>query len=470
MISEDQQPLLVPWRALLAALAVALLAALAGERLVDLERETDAQARRQAVLAEASGIRSRIEGEINASVHLALGLAAYVSAKPDLTREDFEAVARALVRSGHHVRNVALAPDNVVLHVYPLQGNEAVVGLEYARHPAQFPAVRRAMESGEPVVAGPIKLVQGGEGLINRVPIYLSDAQGGRGRYWGIASVALDARGLFHAAGLYAPPADLTVALRGRDGEGAQGEVFLGDAALFAGDAVLLDVLVPGGRWQLAVAPAAGWNTPDAQRRAAYLRLAAVVLALVLGGLVYGVLAERQMIRHLALHDSLTRLPNRRLFNDRLQLALARAERAKGRLALLYMDLDGFKEVNDSLGHRAGDRVLVETAQRIATLIRKSDTLARVGGDEFMVILPDCSAVEDAQRTAGKIIAGVREPIGLGGRSAHIGVSIGIAMYPEDGREPDDLVRAADRAMYAAKEVGNSARHLGPQPAAQTGA
>jgi diguanylate cyclase (GGDEF)-like protein/PAS domain S-box-containing protein len=167
-------------------------------------------------------------------------------------------------------------------------------------------------------------------------------------------------------------------------------------------------------------------------------------------------LAEER-IQRVAHHDSLTGLPNRLLFNDRLQQALSLAKRDSRQFALLYLDLDKFKPVNDSLGHAAGDEMLRAVAARIRGQVRESDTVARVGGDEFTVILPHIARGDEAEIVAKKIVTAIAAPflIGPHGRNVQIGSSIGIAIYPADGCDADMLVNSADAAMYNAKQAGN---------------
>ena len=163
--------------------------------------------------------------------------------------------------------------------------------------------------------------------------------------------------------------------------------------------------------------------------------------------------AEEQM-RALAQQDSLTGLPNRRLLDDRLQQALAHAQRDKKKLAVLLLDLDGFKEINDDHGHETGDAVLVTTAHRLKECFRATDTVARFGGDEFVAVLEGQNSMEDSTPVAEKILSLLREPIRVGDRQFKLTASIGIAIYPSDSENAETLLRLADQAMYESKASG----------------
>jgi diguanylate cyclase (GGDEF)-like protein len=181
--------------------------------------------------------------------------------------------------------------------------------------------------------------------------------------------------------------------------------------------------------------------------------------------------ARNEEVRAFAFHDRLTGLPNRQLFEDRVRQAVALARRADRRVALLYLDLDGFKDVNDSLGHQAGDAVLSEVAQRLQRIVRESDTVARsasceegavsrVGGDEFTVLLSEIRTPEDAEVVARRILQCFVEPIVIGGDRVHIGASVGVALHPEDGANAESLVMSADAAMYESKRAGKGTLHF----------
>ncbi|MCX7177753.1 MAG: sensor domain-containing diguanylate cyclase [Proteobacteria bacterium] len=180
-------------------------------------------------------------------------------------------------------------------------------------------------------------------------------------------------------------------------------------------------------------------------------------------GLMHDVTRREQTAAELldkANHDSLTGLANRRLLDDRLTHALERAARQQTQVAVIMIDLDHFKEVNDTLGHVAGDDLLREVAERIRSLVRSADTVARVGGDEFVVLMEGVASVELAEAVAAKILVQLSRQVQLGRDVRQIGASLGIAVYPDDGRCAEELLQAADTAMYEAKAAGRNCFRL----------
>jgi diguanylate cyclase (GGDEF)-like protein len=193
------------------------------------------------------------------------------------------------------------------------------------------------------------------------------------------------------------------------------------------------------------------------EHREHYLRLSLVV-ARVCGLAIANARAyekrreAEEMIRHQAFHDTLTGLPNRMLFHTRLTQALDEAQRSRQNLAVLFLDLDHFKEVNDTLGHDKGDELLRNLAERLKSVLRTDDTVARLGGDEFLVLLPGIASPEDAAKVAERTLQVIQAPFVLEGERAHVTSSIGIAIYPQDGQKAETLIKNADAAMYEAKE------------------
>jgi diguanylate cyclase (GGDEF)-like protein len=172
---------------------------------------------------------------------------------------------------------------------------------------------------------------------------------------------------------------------------------------------------------------------------------------------------------YLAQHDFLTELPNRMLLNDRLTQAIASAHRHGKSLALLFLDVDHFKYVNDSLGHAIGDQLLRSMARCLLACVRSSDTVSRQGGDEFVVLLSEVTQAQDVASTADKILAAVSRPHRIGDQDLHITVSVGIGVYPTDGADAETLLKNADLALRHAKATGRSNRQFfGPNMSERT--
>ncbi|EME68650.1 diguanylate cyclase [Paramagnetospirillum caucaseum] len=754
---------------------------------------------------------------MNANVFLANGMVAHIVAQNGIVGDGADRALQALHQYGRHIRNIGIAPDNRISKVYPPEGNQAAIGLYYPDVPSQWPSVKLAIETRSTVMAGPLTLRQGGAGVISRTPVFFAD-----GRYWGVISIVLDLDSVLRSAGLVTEEQGISFALRGVDGKGADGAAFFGDDRLFGKGALFFDARVPGGTWQLAAMPSAGWRGDDTYLHAleggaiavslalsfalfGYLRsrqrlaesemrtaalinasldaacllttegvvlaanqalaarfqvarddligkciydlmpepvrqnrrdaVAAVVatrrprhfpdqrdglfldnsihpvddghgatafiavysrdvtghvtlqqryfdkmqqldailacssigIALVkkreqiwcnqamadifgyaagemngqstrmlypsdgdyelLGRTAYDTLLrgerfgiERQMrhkdghllwarmwgkllspddpeagsiwtfedvserkeaeaqsalaasvfhetsqgiivtdpeghilsvneaftritgysreeavgqtprlmksnhqdrgfyenfwrklteegrfegelwnrrkdgeaflvwqtvsaildsagktlryvalfsdvtdvrrddqrIRHIAFHDALTDLPNRILLRDRLEHALATAGRSHSTVALMFLDLDGFKAVNDTLGHDVGDYVLKEVAARLVDVVRTTDTVSRLGGDEFVVLLENPNGRDEIIEIANRIITGINRPMVFGQKTAQVGTSIGIGIFPDDGDNAEALLGNADTAMYSAKKAGKN--------------
>lgn len=263
-----------------AALVVALAVGAAGEYGFGLEQQRIVQDQRSRAMSAVAQYRAMLESELNATLYLANGLIAYVATQLRLEPAVVNPMLKTLYEQGRHLRNIGLAPGNHLKYVYPREGNEKALGLYYRDIPEQWPAVQRAIREGRPRLAGPLRLKQGGIGLIYRVPIFIGPA----GEYWGLFSTVIDQKSLFDKAGI-APETDgWQIALRGRDGTGAEGEVFMGDGALFGPDAVEATISTPGGSWQIAVRPAGGWTAGE---RLDGLRAATWGVGMLLGLLVY---------------------------------------------------------------------------------------------------------------------------------------------------------------------------------------
>ena len=165
------------------------------------------------------------------------------------------------------------------------------------------------------------------------------------------------------------------------------------------------------------------------------------------------------MDKFLAQYDRLTELPNRMLLTDRLRQAMAQCQRRPRSLALVYLDLDGFKAINDAHGHVTGDKLLITVSQRMNAALRDGDTLARIGGDEFVVVLVDLVQPSDAEPVLERLLQAAADPVKVDDTLLYVSASLGVALYPRDGLDADLLMRSADEAMYSAKQAGRNRFH-----------
>jgi two-component system sensor histidine kinase ChiS len=252
------------------------------------ERERFQEQNRANVLTQLSTVRARLEKALNQRLFLTRGLVAYVSTiNPNLDQETFEKLAKVIVAQQPGIRSVALYKNTVGSHIYPLKGNEAVIGFSPMSILKEREAIKQAIENKKTIVAGPIDLVEGGVAFIGRTPIFLTPSGTGpeSGSYWGLAGIILDRDTLFKEAGLLEKSAPLQYTLRGKDGLGAKGEVFFGETTIFQQNPMTLEVTLPNGSWQLAAIPAGGWlSSPPISK---WLWIAGGVTAFLAGGLVF---------------------------------------------------------------------------------------------------------------------------------------------------------------------------------------
>lgn len=222
---------------------------------LDIEKQNGVK--RLAVLKELTTIGNKLEGVVRSTFNLTQGIVHLIRYQGSISKEQFEALCTLAMSENPNIRNVAVAPNNVVQMVYPLKGNERAVGLDYMKNEQQRESVLRSMKQKKPLLAGPVNLVQGGVGLINRSPIYLISKDSSE-RYWGMASIVAYYEEILNEAGI-ANNNYLKIAIQGDDGKGELGKVFYGDTALLNQNPVIVDVIIPSGKWRLIATPNSGW-------------------------------------------------------------------------------------------------------------------------------------------------------------------------------------------------------------------
>ncbi|MDO8358560.1 MAG: EAL domain-containing protein [Devosia sp.] len=580
-------------------------------------RTVEEQQLRGSVSGTVSVLRARLEGNINGNMQLLRGLVGALSVDPNMSQARFSAIARSLFADHSQVSDVAGAPGLKVALLYPVQGNEKLLGGPYGAVDAQRTAILQQRDVRGVVLAGPVDLARGGRGFVGRFPVFV-DGPATKPYFWGVATAVVDAERLYRESGLLDPDLGIDIAIRGPDGSGARGGIFFGSADLLDDRPVVADVTLPTGAWQILARPTVGWVAAlpnplgfrllislagalvlvplfvarrlvnERQRHIGALRerehqldvlsrrlglaldtsevgvweyniitdqlvwddrmnelyglprdgqernyghwkaalhpddlsraeaeFAAAVTArgryvseyrlrlpdggdriiraigacyrdadgsVRIVGVNWDVTADvairedlerakaltearnaeleaaTERIEHNSLHDALTKLPNRRYLDKFLEERAAVCHEDGSGIALLHIDLDRFKHINDTLGHAAGDAMLVHAANVLRANVRADDFVARIGGDEFVVVSALRRGRRDLTRLASRIICDMREPLPYMGHECRCGVSVGVAYQRGDKVDDKRLLIDADIALYRAKRRGRN-RH-----------
>ena len=387
----------------------------------------------------ASQIRQKIEFQISHTMHLAQGLT-LLSVDYPSTKTFFPKLAKEIINHAPFIRNIALAPNNVITQIYPLKGNEKALGLRYMDVPEQRDEIIRAIELKKSVIAGPINLVQGGKGIINRIPIFQGDSQE---TYWGIASLVVDLDIFLQRSGFLPLHEELRLVLLGRNDQ-----IIFGDKSLFTEEGhISLPINAGSDIWFLG----AILKNPASNNLLYWIKAIGLLLACIISSLIFFLLKSYETIHFQSLHDPLTSLPNIRFFYASLQHYILHAKREKSSFAILFIDIDKFKDINDTLGHKAGDYVLKEISKRLQLSLRESDTIARVGGDEFVILLKYANTDDEVAIVCKKLKDAIKTPIYIGKEVLHVRASIGHSFYPEHGQNATELMKLADNEMYKEK-------------------
>lgn len=252
------------WLTYLPAIVTALGVLLVALYVENLSTEHFQKDVRLLVSERLSLVRARLEGNINSNAQLTRGLVAAITTEPDMTQERFAALAAEVLRGKSQIRNIGAAPGLVIRLMYPLKGNEKALGLDYRKTPDQTAAALQARDLGELVLAGPVNLVQGGQGFIGRIPVFTGPEPGNDRQFWGLVSTVIDVERLYQDSGLLDPDLPIEIAIRGEDAKGREGAHFFGRKAVLEANPVEVDVILPWGSWTMAAIPKGGWPVrPD---------------------------------------------------------------------------------------------------------------------------------------------------------------------------------------------------------------
>jgi len=407
--------------------------------------------------SQASAIERRLSRSLSSTYILSNQVRQHGGMFPE-----FEPFADEIIRSIGGISNLQLAPNAVIKYIHPLAGNEKAIGHRLLIDDKRRDEAKLAIRERKLTLAGPFELIQGGVAVIGRNPVFVT--KDGKEQFWGFASALilledlmavtdlseLASKGYMYRLSRISPETKLP-------------ETFADSAKLDEQYRVETTIAVPNASWKLELSRTPPKSPVSGVRGFMLSALAGLVVAGLLGYILREperlsrIVAEKtQELNNLAFHDTLTGLVNRRLFSSQLEHEVRQLQRNGGQAALMYLDLDDFKRINDSLGHDAGDRLLIAVSERIQQCVRQSDIVARLGGDEYAILLTQLNNPMDARQIAEKLIESIHQEIVLDNRPLMISTSIGITILPDDGGHSGEVLQNADLALYASKNSGKN--------------
>lgn len=443
-------------RSLLISLSIGFVITVAvlfiSEWLIDQDLQIHQQQYENQVEGRIDFISNKLQQEINSNLIVIEAVESLLLLNSDITGQQFDTLAATLIKTRPSIQQIQLSPGAVIKYIYPLAGNESVLGLNLRKIPGQNEVVERSIQNAETIMAGPLDLIQGGEGVIVRKPLYIYEER--KKQFWGFITLIIDVPRLYQATGLKQQDELTHYALRGRDATGAQGETFFGNAQLFGSHSTSRAIRIPGGSWQLTASLTAGQHQLH-EHSMLLLSLWGVIAALAFGALSSGFTYIWLKLYREATHDALSSLLNRQHFQDLAESEIQRAQRYNFTLAVIMIDLDYFKQINDQHGHQMGDMVIRETARLINQVVRDSDRVGRYGGEEFVVLVPH-SGAQRAIQCAHRIHRNLQRQRVIDGEALNLSASLGVATLSEEADSYHKLVSLADKALYEAKKRGRN--------------
>jgi diguanylate cyclase (GGDEF)-like protein len=408
---------------------------------------------------EVASIRANLESLIYSEIFLTNTLSTHLLVDPNPKPTQLQLIIDEIFRQSNHIQGIGIAPDDVVKFIYPF--NENVIGLDYRTVPEQWASIQQARSLETMLISGPINLVQGGRAFIGRSPVFLDPPQ--NTNYWGLVSVVIELETLLNDSGFQYFQSQYNIAIRGKDGKGHRGEHFYGDITAYADPFIIEEVTLPYGSWVIYASTPKGWSVNQPWHVIYNTRLLlypAIMLLLVAFLTIYSLYKSAYVN---SLHDELTGLPNRRYMMFTLEDLAEKSSRSKGVFAIFNIDLNKFKWVNDTYGHAAGDALLIETAIRLKRSLRATDIVSRLGGDEFLVLLPRVSQPGEIFNIISHLNYNLsKSPLIFKGQEIFISASIGYAIYDESINDIDELLHIADQNMYASKKQTAVTEHEDP--------
>ncbi len=536
---------------------------------------------KERVYLELSNSRIKIEETLNKNLYIIYGMASYISVNNGIiSREVFNRMARMLLSNSDSLKNIAVAPDFIITHIYPMEENRKALGLNYRNIPEQWKEANEARVKKSMVIAGPIKLVQGGTGLAARIPVFINNGR----TFWGLVSAVIDFDTIVENSGIKSSDSYIDILIEKETGaNNLLKNKIMGNPELSGSSSLIsMPLNLPHTKWIISARPRAGWLTQSPSRWLLHSLITIIYISILfiwiqrhkanislfesesrlramsrsshdalimidsndiigfwntaaeqmfgyseaetLGRKMHEIISTpedrekaEEGLRHfkstgqgpivnsvrevnsvrksgeifpselsvssfqiknswyavgsirdisarkeaeeklitLATTDSLTGILNRRKFMESCSLEAERSKRYGHRMSFIMFDIDHFKIVNDNFGHDAGDKVLKEISAYISAMLRKTDLFARVGGEEFAVLLPE-TGIETAQKLAERLREGVSQRKIPGYDRIKITSSFGVTEMHPHGENISDIMKRSDRALYTAKNTGRN--------------
>ncbi|MCP4586898.1 EAL domain-containing protein [Pseudoalteromonas sp.] len=378
--------------------------------------------------------------------------------------DGFEEYADEVIATIGGISNLQLAPDGIIKFIHPLKGNEKAIGHNILKDDKRKKEALLALRERNMTLAGPFKLIQGGVGIVGRNPVFILDHTSKKESFWGFASALIFLDELLRVTALdELEKKGYSFELSRIHPDTGKKETFARSDDGIKEHSSSVSIQVPNGQWFLRMsAPSGVSSTWFGAGYILSILISAAITALVRNTLrqpeiLKQVVSEKtKELNFLAHHDHLTGLPNRLALRDAVERVSVEYSRYKFSAALIMLDLDEFKQINDLCGHDVGDEVLKATAERIRESIRSTDVAARLGGDEFGILIQHAESVSDVEHVIHLILQKIKEPLSIHDQVFKVSASIGIAFIPDDGRDYMSAYKHADMAMYEAKNAGKN--------------
>ena len=394
---------------------------------------------------------SSIESVINNNLSVNHSLSMLIHESEEGRIDKFDELGKQILSLYPNISNISLAPDGIVEDIIPLEENKEAIGHNLFKDKNRSTEAMYTKASGVLTVAGPFELIQGGYSIIGRLPIFISDENGNQ-NFWGFTGVAMEVDCILNEINIESLKELGYEYELWKSNPDTDIKEMISSSELSVVEAEEQKVKLPNGEWNFGISPIGGWINRQWRIISILVALITSTLTAMFFWMVVKLRISKFSLEKIAFLDALTGLPNRRLLLDRLNQAIGYSKMEGTLLVVCYMDVDKFKDINDSFGHKGGNQVLIEISNRYRSILRATDTISRIGGDEFAVLLSGLKDKEECTKIVERVQSITKEPVIFEEHSIMVSISMGITIFPYDNGSAETLLNNADTALYKAKE------------------